>query len=397
MRALHVCAGVSGQHYRDAIAIVCKCNENSSIFLQHTSTNDRDLLEILQINLSEAVQEIPVRVSKNGASSLDPETNRHLQLKSHKGHSLEQYITELNEVSVPYRLMQGCFFWICINNNSYSTCQKTHQLNILILQGDNAVLDEEHSQSARSDKEAQESALLRALSKAGVANASTLCLPAVAAEHAGAAQGSQLSEGEQGRRNGTGDAVVPQGILIGTAEDDRSCRPVEFSLRTGKQSSLQPVLCGFQSSDRQRLYLLQPHAPHSLADLLRFNPTSLAHDIAVRLLLFQVQCQTHLTAKYPNAQVHVESVHALLCRSAQAHCYLGSVHIRSGVLPLQVISSLHELHSADLWHGQLSPDTVLLQSQPQPWLAGACLLPSESDQEQSLAELTARWHRWEVL
>lgn len=66
-------------------------------------------------------------------------------------------------------------------------------------------------------------------------------------------------------------------------------------------------------------------------------------------------------------------------------------------LALQVISGLHELHSSGLWHGQLSPETVLLRSHSQPWLAGACLLPSEPDQEQSLTELTARWHQWQVL
>lgn len=174
---------------------------------------------------------------------------------------------------------------------------------MLILQGDSAVLEEEHSHTARSDKEAQGSVLLKALSKAGVANASALCPSAVAADHAGAAQGSQLSEGRQDRREVTGDAFVPQGILSGTAKDDRSGnaealygRLVEVSLSRGKISSLQPALCGFQSPDRQRLYLLQPHAPHSLADLLRFNPTSLAHDAAVRLLLFQVQRPTHITA-----------------------------------------------------------------------------------------------------
>ena len=66
-------------------------------------------------------------------------------------------------------------------------------------------------------------------------------------------------------------------------------------------------------------------------------------------------------------------------------------------LHLQVISGLHELHCAGLWHGQLSPETVLLHSQSQPWLAGACVLPSDLHEEQSLAELTARWHQWQVL
>lgn len=159
------------------------------------------------------------------------------------------------------------------------------------------MLEEKHSHSARSGKDAQGSVLLRALTEAGCANASTLCLSAAAAEHAAAPQGSHFSEVKQDRRDFTGNAVLPQGTLGGTAEDDGRGnaetlhgRLVEILLNRGRPSSLQPVLCGFQSPDRQRLYLLQPHAPHSLADLLRFNPISLAHDTSVRLLLFQVQC-----------------------------------------------------------------------------------------------------------
>ena len=169
------------------------------------------------------------------------------------------------------------------------------------------MLEEKHSLSARSEKDAKSSVLLRALTKAGCANASTLCLSAAAAaaatEHAGAPQGSQFSEVKQDRRDFTGDAVLPQGTHGGTAEDDGRGnaetlhgRLVKILLNRARPYSLQPVLCGFWSPVRQRLYLLQPHAPHSLADLLRFITTSLAHDTGVRLLLFQVQLQTHINA-----------------------------------------------------------------------------------------------------
>ncbi len=76
------------QHYTDAIAIICRCNEDESIVLQHTTIDDRHLVEVLQINLSEAVQEILSRASNNEESSLDLERNRQLRLQAYKGHSL---------------------------------------------------------------------------------------------------------------------------------------------------------------------------------------------------------------------------------------------------------------------------------------------------------------------
>ena len=109
LRASNVCAGVPGQHYGHAITIVCKCNEDSSIYLQHTLVNERHLVEVLQINLTEAVQDIPLRASHNEESSLDLDRNRHRRLQSHKGFSLEEFLTEFKEVSVHCMLMQGCF------------------------------------------------------------------------------------------------------------------------------------------------------------------------------------------------------------------------------------------------------------------------------------------------
>lgn len=86
------------------------------------------------------------------------------------------------------------------------------------------------------------------------------------------------------------------------------------------------------------------------------------------------------------------------CVASLQHVQLKYVHrvISEANACMQVIFGLHELHSAGLWHGRLLPRTVLLGGYLHVWLAGACFLPCKTDPEQSLAELTAKWHSWEV-
>lgn len=247
-----------------------------------------------------------------------------------------------------------------------------------MLQGAGGV--KKHSQSATRDRQLDCSELERALSLAGVTWKGTLPSPASGVQNGGAAHGSQLDDGSQCSRDCPTDASLPNVSHAETEETDTRQTEAQNGIAThvltgrGQHFLLQPVLCAWQTPDRQRLYMLHPHAPHSLADLLRFNPSSLADDTAVRLLLYQV---------------HARFLSCYLLRKV----WLCNVN---QCLLLQVISGLDDLHSSSLWHGWLLPETVLLNSQSHLSLAGACSLPSQSDCEESLAELTARWHSWQV-
>ena len=154
--------------------------------------------------------------------------------------------------------------------------------------------DEKHSQSATRARELEGNTLERALSLAGITYRGTLPPAASAVDNGGATHGSQLDEGGEDGGDCPREASLPNVTPADTGENDTAQSEAvngavsRVPTGRGQDSYLQPVLCAWHTPDRQRLYLLHPHANDSLADLLRFNPSSLADDTAVRLLLYQV-------------------------------------------------------------------------------------------------------------
>eukprot|EP00192_Tetraselmis_astigmatica_P010986 CAMPEP_0117659730 /NCGR_PEP_ID=MMETSP0804-20121206/6588_1 /TAXON_ID=1074897 /ORGANISM="Tetraselmis astigmatica, Strain CCMP880" /LENGTH=354 /DNA_ID=CAMNT_0005466407 /DNA_START=340 /DNA_END=1401 /DNA_ORIENTATION=+ len=71
-------------------------------------------------------------------------------------------------------------------------------------------------------------------------------------------------------------------------------------------AALLPVLAAVWSPISQRLHLLHPAAPHSLANLLRFSPHSIGSDERLRLLLHQLLSSLALLhgAGLPHGRIH---------------------------------------------------------------------------------------------
>ncbi len=160
-----------------------------------------------------------------------------------------------------------------------------------MLQDEDVRAGKKHSQISTGGRELKGSILERALKAAGSATTGTLPAAVPPVENGGAKQGSQLNGGGQDSTDSPREALQPNATAAESAtwrSEASNATARQATANRGPTSLLQQVMCAWQTPDGQRLYLLYPHAPHSLADLLRFNPSSLADDVAIRLMLYQV-------------------------------------------------------------------------------------------------------------